>query len=27
LCLILWPYIAYVQKGDNLGKMGFTLKK
>jgi hypothetical protein len=23
-CLILWGYIAYIQRGEQLGKIGFT---
>jgi hypothetical protein len=23
-CLILWEYIAYIQRGEQLGKIGFT---
>jgi hypothetical protein len=27
LCLILWSYIAYIQKGDDLDRIGFALTK
>jgi hypothetical protein len=26
LCLILWSYVAYIQKGDDSGNIGFTLR-